>query len=343
SNTALQGIFSFPILYRGGDGIMHNKFMIGDADYPGLAWVWTGSTNFTSGQLTSDPNNAFAIDDQALALNYSKEFDEMWGSGPNHIGAQTGEGKTDNTAHRFQFNGTLLESYFSPSDEVDCHIYEILEGADYQVEIGLLLLTSDNLIDEIIALHHRGVDVRVILEDEASSQNAVQRLAAEGIPMAFHDASLIFHHKYTIIDEGYPDSDPTVVSGSHNWTYSADHINDENTIIFHSQSIANIFRQEFEARWKELYTAVNEPQTRYVSVRLYPVPASDYIQLENPIDQACAITLVDNNGSILQRFRLARQERGTIVLDPKLPSGSYWIRSVWADQVSVAPLVIIRN
>jgi hypothetical protein len=51
-------------------GIMHNKFVIFDADSsdPNIPWVWTGSTNWTAVQIDGpDRNNVIAIQDQTLA------------------------------------------------------------------------------------------------------------------------------------------------------------------------------------------------------------------------------------------------------------------------------------
>jgi len=91
---------------------------------------------------------------------------------------------------------------------------------------------------------------------ETSSSDAFAILRDAEVPLAIHDFSPIFHHKYAIIDEGFSQSDPQVINGSHHWTWSADNINDENTLIFHDQSVANIFHQEFEARWAEIESNV---------------------------------------------------------------------------------------
>ena len=76
SNSSLQGVSQFPVLYRSGDGIMHHKFLIGDADTD-HAWLWTGSTNFSTNQLSSDPNHAYVFHSKALAQNYKLEIEEM--------------------------------------------------------------------------------------------------------------------------------------------------------------------------------------------------------------------------------------------------------------------------
>ncbi len=60
------------------------------------------------------------------------------------------------------------------------------------------------------------------------------------------------HHKYSIIDASFPSSDPIVVTGSHNWTFSANEYHDENTLIIHDLNLANQYMQEFKKRYNEL-------------------------------------------------------------------------------------------
>lgn len=340
SNSALDNAL-FPVLFRGEDGIMHNKFVIADVDVPGQAWVWTGSTNFTSNQLSTDPNHAYVIHDQAMAVNYTQEFDELWGTQANHSDGRVGEFKQDNTNHLFEINGSTIESYFSPSDEVDCHILDAISSADHQLLVGLLLLTSASLTNELIAIHQQGVDVRVILEDEESSSWAVSQLSNAGIPLAIHAPSSIFHHKYAIIDEGYPDSDPQVVSGSHNWTWSADHINDENTLIFHDASIANIFRQEYEARWAELNTGVHQEYSSS-GVAVYPNPATNFFLFKNNGTQSRTVDILDVSGRIVDRVIILPGETVRRDAGPQMTTGMYFIRTVTAGQPVVCKLILQR-
>lgn len=340
SNTALDGTLPFPVLYRQGNGIMHNKFIIADADDAAKAWLWTGSTNFTSAQLSTDANHAYVIKDQALALNYRHEFDELWGSQPNNLGAKEGEQKSDNTGHLFNIGGINIESYFSPSDETNCHILDALKSADHQVLIGLLLITKDDLVDEIIDLHQKGIEVRLIVEDAGTSSLALSRLMQAGVNVEIHDLSGLFHHKYAIIDEGYPDSDPTVISGSHNWTLSADIVNDENTLIFHDQSIANIFRQEYEARWNELSPTATISISDNPALTLHPNPASDHIEMTNPMGDKCDVTFIDINGNIIGKQKLAGHQTINFPIDPSIPDGIYLVHWDWLKDHAVSKLVI---
>ncbi|HSF89283.1 MAG TPA: phospholipase D-like domain-containing protein [Saprospiraceae bacterium] len=337
SNTALQGQLSFPLLFRSGDGIMHNKFIIADDHDPERAWVWTGSTNLSTNQLSTDPNHAYIIHDQAIALNYLREFNEMWGQD-----ARYGDFKTNNTSHLFQVGDARIESYFSPSDETNCHLIEAIQSTDHQILIGLLLLTRDDLVGEIIKLHQQGIDVRVILEDEESSLSALAQLRQAGVRVVTHDPGPIFHHKYAIIDEGFTDSDPQVITGSHNWTWSADNINDENTLIIHDQRVTNIFRQEFEARWGELNTTSVQANSIH-HVRVYPNPASSFLHVENPFTEPGMVELINVNGQIVFREEIEAARTSVLTFDQPLPDGLYMVRVVSATRLSAVFTLVVQQ
>ena len=88
---------------------MHNKFIIGDAEYTESAFVLTGSTNLTTGNLVEDLNNVIVFEDQSLARAYTMEFHEMWGSEgptPDAENAKFGPDKTWNTPVDFLIGGS---------------------------------------------------------------------------------------------------------------------------------------------------------------------------------------------------------------------------------------------
>ncbi len=297
SNSALDPLPDFSILFRNGDGIMHHKFIIVDPHDPELAVVWTGSTNHSTGQLSSDPNNAIVIQDQALAKAYLQEFEEMWGgsgNSPNPLLSRTGSAKHNDTPHLFQIGDIQIESYFSPSDNTNQEILSELQTAETTIDVGLLLLTRNDLAGAMVDRVEDGVRVRVIVDDLESSQSPIQTLNTGGAFTAHHDYNSIFHHKYAIIDEG--ETDALVITGSHNWTTSATVRNDENTLIVHDRDIANIYRQEFEARWAEVFSS-GVVQTSEVSpVRISPNPATDIILVDSeaPVSSVTISTITGN-------------------------------------------------
>ena len=66
-----------------------------------------------------------------------------------------------------------------------------------------------------------------------------------GVQVYHHDISPDLHHKYAIVDHASPANDPVVITGSHNWSSSAENVNDENTVIVHDARVANLYHQEF--------------------------------------------------------------------------------------------------
>ncbi len=248
-------------------GIHHNKFVVCDGrdGNTGNDWIWSGSTNCSTDQLLLDPNNAFEIQDFGMAQTFLVEFNEQWGSStdvPNAANARMGSAKSDNTPHFFNVNGIPIEVWFSPSDGTDGKIAGYISNtADYGVAYSILVFTSDPIADAMRARYQSipGFYVRGVHEAAQSSGSGSEYPEMKGIggadpwsPAAdvWIDAeSGMHHHKYLIIDEGRAASDPILISGSHNWSNAANTVNDENTVVFHSQRIANLFMQEFRARY----------------------------------------------------------------------------------------------
>jgi phosphatidylserine/phosphatidylglycerophosphate/cardiolipin synthase-like enzyme len=88
------------------------------------------------------------------------------------------------------------------------------------------------------------------------------------------------HHKYAIVDHSELGSDPLVITGSHNWSSTAESVNDENTVIVHNARVANLYHQEFRGIVNAINgtgDAVLEGQGR--SLALLPNPARENVWL----------------------------------------------------------------
>ena len=258
-------------------GIMHNKFIIVDANSVNNSWVMGGSTNWTDpSNLLNDYNNIIFIQDQAIAKAYTLEFEEMWGG-------VFGTHKLDNTPHKFNLNGINVEVYFSPSDRTTSKILDLIKTANQSVEFGLLSFTRDDLGDAIIDQDIQfGVTVRGIIESKNSSNGGeYDNLVAANVNVRSHEGvTHQFHHKYLIVDANLTTSNPAVLTGSHNWSNNAENNSDENTIIIYDHTISNIYLQEFEKRWSELSTtSINDYSDAKISI--YPNPSNQVIFVDS--------------------------------------------------------------
>jgi phosphatidylserine/phosphatidylglycerophosphate/cardiolipin synthase-like enzyme len=243
-----------------GMGIMHNKFIVIDADVADSAWVLSGSTNWTSSQIFDDPNHIIMVQDQSVARTYELEFNEMWGSDgdePNYENAKFGSNKTNNTPHHFIVNGNDFEVYFSPTDNTTLNISNALKSADDEIDFALLVFTNNQLGTTIAEEYESGVEVNGIIEQINTEGSEYEFLLEEGVNVISHQGfGDSFHHKYCIVDHANTDSDPLVITGSHNWSGAAETNNDENTMIIHDANIANQFFQEFNERMNEIENQV---------------------------------------------------------------------------------------
>ena len=93
-------------------------------------------------------------------------------------------------------------------------------------------MTSKKIATTLVSAHRRGIDVRVLvdgdqLEKVPSSQ--APELAAAGIPVWLETKYQNAHNKIVIVDAHTPAA--TVVTGSFNFTWTAQHRNAENILI----------------------------------------------------------------------------------------------------------------
>jgi len=335
-NTTLN----FPVLYADASGIMHNKFLIIDRDSAETSQVLMGSYNFTNSNLYQGYNNFMSIQDQALAEIYTMEFEEMWGGSgdqPNLDLSKMGNQKTDNTPHTLFINGSKVESYFSPSDQTSSHIVDAINTADQNLRFGLLAFTNNEIENAVL---NTTVPVKGLIEEQYNGTITAQFQANGQEVYDFEESGHFLHHKYGLIDVESSDSDPTVITGSHNWTYSAEKYNDENTLIIHDADIANIFLQEFEARWKTVVAI--EEVNGIANIQVFPNPASDAIFIKNNSATTQTVSIIDCLGNQMNVFSLRPNE--SISEDIQyFPQGIYYLLLHGdSGQVSSEKLVIYR-
>ena len=221
--------------------IMHNKFVVVDGRY-----VWTGSTNVTDNDFVRNNNNALLLESAEMATAYTGEFEEMF------VGQRFGGAKTRvATSNTTTINGTNVEYYFGPHDQLMSRVLAKLDTAQRSVRFMIFTFSRDDLKTKLVSLKAGGVPVYGLFDNFQGGNQFSQdeALAAAGIPVWLDGNNNgnnggILHHKVLIID-GDSDSDPMVITGSFNWTAQADADNDENLIVLHSARAARLFTEEF--------------------------------------------------------------------------------------------------
>lgn len=320
-------------------GIMHNKFMIIDAGSsdPDDAIVWTGSTNWTDQQINHDRNNVIIFQDQSMAKVYTMEFEEMWGSTtlvPNLPVSKFGPDKTDNTPHHFKLKETDVEVYFSPSDDPITRLIHTVDAANNDLNASIMEITRND-VAMAISKQYQAITLpncsNVIVNDTSSSTGPYYILvnAVGNDHVYIYSGRYMYHHKYLIADALDASSDPTLWTGSMNWTYSGGQRNDENSVVVHSASLVNQFYQEFAQRLldegsKPCMVSITGFSSAYSSneINAYPNPSDGLIYFTLPENfQATTVKVLDTSGISVGVYDLNDNK-----LDISgLPSGLYFI------------------
>jgi len=295
-------------------GIMHNKFIIIDANSSSSSdpIVWTGSTNWNDQQMNTDVNNVIIFQDQALALAYTTEFNEMWGSTgltPSSTNSKFGPDKTDNTPHTFTIDGKTVELYFSPSDGTNSHILSTINSANDDIFFSVYTFTDNNDANAIKTKFQAGIYCAGIMDQYSNTYTPYSTLSPVMGSMLkiYTQSSSIYHNKFVIVDACNQLSDPQVLTGSHNWTISADTKNDENTVIIHDATIANIYYQSFYQNFYNLggtlstctVTNINEITETSNTFSIYPNPSSDKITIKNNSSEQQELLIYSISGQLM--------------------------------------------
>lgn len=222
-----------PMLGDRRQGLMHDKFVVIDR-----AEVWTGSMNFTDSGAYSDNNNMMRIRSAKVAEDYETEFNEMFVD--DKFGPDVGS-PTPNP--RVIIDGTPLDIYFSPDDQVQAGLLDLLDNAQKSIDFLAYSFTSNPLGEAIRQRAADGVKVRGVMEtDQMKSDigSEYDAFRAAGVDVRLDGNPGLMHHKVMIIDG------QIVVMGSYNFTASAEKYNDENLIVIYNSQIARQFMGEFE-------------------------------------------------------------------------------------------------
>jgi len=140
----------------------------------------------------------------------------------------------------------MNQAYFSPGPDCRIAIEQAMETALSELLICVFTISDDRLSDAIMAAHRSGLTVRVISDNDKMHDRGsdVERLSQAGVNMRIDRSPEHMHHKFMVID-GH-----TVMTGSYNWTRSAETRNEENIIAVDDPQLATRFSEEFERIWK---------------------------------------------------------------------------------------------
>lgn len=153
------------------------------------------------------------------------------------------------TAHLEITWGATLEVFFSPEDAPLDRVVTLYQHAKRYIYVSVYGLTYPRAVEALVAAKKRGVDVRMLTDQERTQnvkqQSALQTLRLAGIPVRVNQHDGLMHLKQVVID------DEINTSGSMNHTTSGNRYNDERMDIITDHAISVKAREKFLSMWND--------------------------------------------------------------------------------------------
>lgn len=127
--------------------------------------------------------------------------------------------------------------YFSPQGGCTDAIVAEISAAQASVRVQAYSFTSPPIAKALVAAKNRGVDVKVILDSSQESErySSADFLTNSGISVQVDSIHAIAHNKVIVIDGR------TVITGSFNFTSSAETKNAENLLVLRSAELSQLY------------------------------------------------------------------------------------------------------
>jgi phosphatidylserine/phosphatidylglycerophosphate/cardiolipin synthase-like enzyme len=260
-----------------GSGLMHHKFIIVD----GTRVLVTSANftlsdihgDFTASQTRGNANAMILASDRNLAQKFEEEFEILWGQGPGRSSSLFGLKKPFRGASSLSLrSGTAIKLQFSPSSTSEGRvpfeqstnglITKTISSARQEANMALFVFSEQRMANELSRVHSAGARIGALIEPsfayrwysemldllgfkmlspsckfEAANQPWANPISTAGIPQIPKGDKL--HHKFAVIDH------QKVIFGSHNWSYSANHQNDETLLVIDNAEVAALFEGEY--------------------------------------------------------------------------------------------------
>ena len=142
---------------------------------------------------------------------------------------------------------TRAECHFTPGNDCPTRIGGLFSSARKSADVCVYTITDDRISEAIIEAHQRGVEVRIITDNEKAFDpgSDISRLERAGVKVRADRTPFHMHHKFAIFDQDL------LLTGSYNWTRGAAENNEENFIVTDDRRLLEPFCELFDRLWKQ--------------------------------------------------------------------------------------------
>ncbi len=140
----------------------------------------------------------------------------------------------------------MTKIYFSPGTDCLNAITETLRNAKRSARICVFTISDNRIVDAIKEMQLNGVNIKIISDNDKRFDvgNDIDYIAKLGIDVKLDTTHAHMHHKFAVIDE------KITITGSYNWTRSAETKNYENILVTDDNYVAKEYLKEFNRLWE---------------------------------------------------------------------------------------------
>ncbi len=132
-----------------------------------------------------------------------------------------------------------IKVLFTRYDDIIPNIKFYIDNAKNSVYLAVFELGNSELANALISAKRRGIDVKIVTDEQNADYEALKEIIRDGIEVVFQKDESYMHHKFAVIDS------QIVITGSMNWTDSDIFKNDNNVLIISSKILATNYLKEF--------------------------------------------------------------------------------------------------
>lgn len=138
---------------------------------------------------------------------------------------------------------------FSPGSDCKKLILDTIREATHKLDVCVFTISDDTISDALKAAFDRGIEVRILTDNLKVSDEGsdIEYLYNSGIDIRIDRSENHMHHKFMVADG------LVTITGSYNWTRSAEKYNQENVIWINDEQFSSSFLSEFETLWSNSF------------------------------------------------------------------------------------------
>lgn len=139
----------------------------------------------------------------------------------------------------------VLGLYFTPPADAAAAVVDVIDQSQSEVLVQAYGFTHNGIAQALIRAHQRGVKVRVLLDQKSETSNryVIEQMVNNDLVWRLDGKHAIAHNKVIVVDSSI------VITGSFNFTNSAQTRNAENLLVLKSLELADSYKQNWEQHW----------------------------------------------------------------------------------------------